>query len=355
MRILIDVGHPAEMHFFHNIASDLIRNGNDVMFSVRDKDCNLPLIDAFGFPYFVRGKGSSHLVGKFFHLFRADFRVIREARKFRPDLFLSFCSPYAAHAAFVLRKPHIAFNDTEHSPLIRLLYKPFTDIIITPDCYRKDLGKKHVRVSGMKELAYISRELGSEYRNESLYGFPDRYVLIRIISHKALHDQAYRSRINREEMVRRLSELLPVFISSEEELPGILKKYSVHIPPSKLHHAIARAQLVISEGATVASEAALLGTPALYHYMRFGYLDELENKYKLLQYCDTTEDLVQKSAAIVANAASRIEHQEKLSVFFSSKMNVREFMVWYCQQWPESKLKMQMAPASDFGFKTDAV
>jgi predicted glycosyltransferase len=174
---------------------------------------------------------------------------------------------------------------------------------------------------------------------------------LRVISHNALHDQAYKSNINREELVKRLSEILPVLISSEEELPGALKKYALHIPPSLLHHAMAKAELVISEGATVASEAALLGTPALYHYMRFGYLDELENKFQLLKYCGDTDSLIHKAIEIINDPASRNNQAKKLEKFFAENINVKDFIVWFVENWPDSKAQLAKDTALPDRFK----
>ena len=76
-------------------------------------------------------------------------------RKFRPDVFLGFGSIKNAHVSRLLSKPAIAFDDTEPSPVEHMLYVPFTDAILTPSCFRKDFGRKHIRYDGYIELAYL--------------------------------------------------------------------------------------------------------------------------------------------------------------------------------------------------------
>ena len=55
-----------------------------------------------------------------------------------------------------------------------------------------------------------------------------------------------------------LSEKVRVFVSSEGELPDDLAEYEIKIPPEQFHNALANAKLVITEGTTVGSEAAML-------------------------------------------------------------------------------------------------
>jgi hypothetical protein len=55
-----------------------------------------------------------------------------------------------------------------------------------------------------------------------------------------------------------------VFITSEKELSPELKPMQIKIAPERLHHALAFADIVVSEGATIASEAGVLGTPTIY-------------------------------------------------------------------------------------------
>ena len=85
-------------------------------------------------------------------------------------------------------------------------------------------------------------------------------------------------------MVTELSKIVKVFISSEAILPFELQKYILNIPPEKMHNVLAFANLYIGEGATMASECAMLGTPAIYvNSITAGTLEEQE-KYGLIYF-----------------------------------------------------------------------
>lgn len=53
-------------------------------------------------------------------------------------------------------------------------------------------------------------------------------------------------------------------MSAEGDVPEELRPRLLKTPYELIHHVLAFAQLVFSEGATMASEAAVLGTHALY-------------------------------------------------------------------------------------------
>ena len=73
-----------------------------------------------------------------FRIFVNDWKIWRAARKFKPDLFVNFFSPFAAHVGKLMGKPVIGFHDTEHADLTIRLSLPFTDTIVVPECYRRE-------------------------------------------------------------------------------------------------------------------------------------------------------------------------------------------------------------------------
>ena len=67
-----------------------------------------------------------------------------------------------------------------------------------------------------------------------------------------------------------------IFISSEKEIPPNLEKYKLLVPVEKMHSVLYFSSLYIGEGATMASEAAVLGTPSIYlSKLSVGYLKDL--------------------------------------------------------------------------------
>ncbi|MBI4230061.1 MAG: hypothetical protein HY608_04415, partial [Planctomycetes bacterium] len=80
----------------------------------------------------------------------------------------------------------------------------------------------------------------------------------------------------------------PVVVTSETALPASLEPFTLRIPPEQFHHVLAFADRCVGESATVASEAAVLGVPAIYVARTGrGYVSEEEERYGLARWCRT--------------------------------------------------------------------
>ncbi len=156
MKILIDIGHPAHVHYFKNFIRIMEEKGHSISISARDKEVTFDLLNYYKLPYFNRGKGRKGLSGKLFYIIEGDLRLLKFARSLKPDLFLSFGSPYAAHVAWLMRKPHIAFDDTDHSFFEHFISMPFTKTILTPAVFQKDFGKKQLRFDGFTSFCFLA-------------------------------------------------------------------------------------------------------------------------------------------------------------------------------------------------------
>ena len=65
MRIFLDIGHPAHVHYFKNLIKNLKIKGNKFLITAREKDVTHELLNNYNIPYISRGRGSSGLLGKF--------------------------------------------------------------------------------------------------------------------------------------------------------------------------------------------------------------------------------------------------------------------------------------------------
>jgi hypothetical protein len=96
---------------------------------------------------------------------------------------------------------------------------------------------------------------------------PDRpYAVIRLVGWGAHHDVGHHG-FDRDGLVRfveDLAEHVQPCVTVEGELPAELERYRLAIPYRQIHHVLAFASLYVGEGATMASEAAVLGTPSVY-------------------------------------------------------------------------------------------
>jgi len=215
------------------------------------------------------GKPFSGAINKVKGLWHFGKKVHTVAKEQNIDLFISISSMYAAHVAFVMGKPHIVLDDTEHSRFEHMLYKPFSKYILTPSCFEKHMGKKQIRYDGFHELAYLHPRYFQ--RNDEVLiklGIEpgERFSLLRFVSWNAGHDLGAGGLTieQKEELVELMSKSGKVFISSEKDLPASLDQYRIRIRPEEMHDVLDAATLYVGEGASMASECAMLGTPAIY-------------------------------------------------------------------------------------------
>ena len=282
MKILIDIGHPAHVHYFRNFIDLMTKKGHQFYITSRDKEVTFDLLRKFNIPFTGRGRGGKGSFGKILYILKADLQLIREGLSFKPDMLLSFASTYAAHASFVLNKPHIAFDDTEHSKYEIFLYRPFTKVILNPQCFKKDFGKKQIRFKGFMELCYLHPkyfEPDGNILTQLKLRETEAFVLLRFVSWTASHDRGETGFSSEFKLmlVKELSRHVRIFISSESKLPEELEQYRLPVSPEKLHDVLFYSSLYIGEGATTASECAMLGTPAIYvNSLSAGTLEEQE-------------------------------------------------------------------------------
>ena len=269
--------------------------------------------------------------------------MIRAVKKFNPDIFIGFGSIRAAHASRILRKPCIALDDTEHATWEHILYVPCTDAIITPIWFKKDFGAKHIRYDGYTELAYLHPAYFSPDEtvlDEVGLTKDDLFVVLRFVSWDASHDIGHKGIIHKTRLVHELMPFGKVFISSEGVLPPELEQYRIHIPPDRLHHLLYYATLYIGEGATTASECAVLGTHALYvNTLRLGYTDEEEEAYGLVYtFSDPAameQDVIEKARELVQNKNIKAEGREKRVKLLKDKIDLTQYIIWFVEHYPD--------------------
>ncbi len=90
MKIFIDIGHPAHVHYFRNFVRIMQEKGHQFLITARDKDVSHSLLKNYGIPFVNRGKGENNLISKMVYMIKADGFLFRLARQFKPDFFMSF-------------------------------------------------------------------------------------------------------------------------------------------------------------------------------------------------------------------------------------------------------------------------
>ena len=192
--------------------------------------------------------------------------------------------------------------DTENANLHHKMSVPFATEVHTPACFEKDLGVKHFRFNGFMELSYLHPnhfEPDPSVLTEIELDASKPLTVIRFVSWGAVHDIGHtgiqiEDKIN---LVKRLSEVSNVCITSESELPEELKPFALRIDKTKMHSLLYYADLFVGESATMASESAMLGTPAVYiDNEGRGYTNYLESNYGIVfNFTESKEDIIRAS------------------------------------------------------------
>ena len=337
MKILIDINHPAHVHYFRNFSSIMQKNGHEILFVSRNKEIEHNLLKLYNFPFINRGKGQNGKIGKFLYMLYADAKLIGIASRFKPDVFLNFLHPYPSQVAKIMGKVSLVFSDTEHASLHHKLTVPFATKVYTPACYRLNLGEKQVRFNSYMELAYLHPNYFTPDPGilDLLQVKPDeKYAIVRFVSWGAAHDfgHAGMSLENKRKAIKALSEHAKVFITAEGELPADLEQYRIRIPFNKMHDALYYSSLLFGESATMASEAAVLGTPSIFmDNDGRGYTDEEESKYGIVfNFTESLEDqekAIAKAVEIVRNKNVKTHYEPTRRKLLNDCIDTTQFMI----------------------------
>lgn len=343
MRIIVDIGHPAHVHFFKNAIWNLEKKGHQIKVVSRDKDVVIELLDAYKIPHTVLSTAKHSKVHLFEELFVRESKLYSIARQFDPDLIMGILSPPVAHVAWALGKKSIIFNDTEHAEIAQKTTYPFCDIICTPTSFKKDVGKKQIRYRGYHELAYLHPAYFSpnpEVLRELDVEPEEPFVILRFISWDAHHDVGQYGINNKLALVQELEKFGKVFISSEGQLAEEFDKYRIRVPSEKIHSLLYYATLCVGEGATMAVESAILGTPSIYVSSlagTMGNFSELEEKYGLLFNYSDSEAALSKAVELIRDPELKKTWSSKRAALLKDKIDVTKFMVELIERLPEKK------------------
>jgi len=264
VRILIETHHPSDIHFFKHAVREWTGRGDSV---------------------------------------ERQLGVANSIRSFRPDVFLSLMGSYA-QSAFLFRVPNFVFTDSEHQSFNHRIAHPFATRIYTPECFEKDLGSKQRRYRGYHELAFLHpNRFSPDARVLSEVGVePRSYVVVRTSAWNTLHDIGKHGLGPKlEESVREISKRARVLLVPEGgQLPPALESLRLRTAPDRYHDVLAFARLVLSEGASTASEAACLGVPTVYlNPSQLGYLRDQERRYGLVYNTTDSDAAMRRTLALL--------------------------------------------------------
>lgn len=337
MRVLFDMVHPANSLVFYHTVRRLTEAGASVRICSRHKDVLTALLDEFGFehtPISTAGSGKWGLAGELLH---RDYRLWKIARQFQPDVMVGYGGVAISHVGKLTGVPSISFYDTEHAKLQIRLAVPFISEWHVPESWRGlEAPGRTFRFQGGKQLAYLHPDHFRPDRDVAVAAGwdPSRdNFMVRTVAWKAAHDSGL-SGISPDRLRAIVSYLSPrgkVHISAEGELPADLEAMRYRATPGKFHHLLAHCRLYCGESVTIASEAVMLGVPALLQVDRnlniekdYGYVAEQKAAGLILELepDEEVEGALQK-----ANAQDLEAFRRRSRAYVSSKGDLNDYIL----------------------------
>lgn len=346
MKVLIEIGHPAHVHFFRNAIEIWKRQGHDMMVVSRDKDITSYLLMAYGIDAVCLSKAGRGVIGLFTEMLLRDYRIWTLSRRFSPDIMTSIGGTWISQIARLIKTPAVVFYDTENATVSNAMTYPLLSALCTPKCYQKAtrLGSRHLRYPGYHELAYLHPcRFTPDEKVIARFGIKksDRYFVVRFIAWEAGHDVGEKGipSKSKKDLVHFLAQYGRVFITSEGDLPQELMRFALQIPPEHMHHLMAFSTMVVGESATMASEAAVLGVPAIFiSDASRGYIDEQEQHYGLVFHFMSTQigRALEKISDLIHNIHLDDEWQKKRKMMLNDTIDVTAFVVDFINSYPDS-------------------
>lgn len=323
MRYIFELNHPKHYYQFKYVMQALEKDGHKILVLARDKDVLLKVLEEEGVPYEVFGRHSRSMAGKILGTFNLLRNYKHIAKRFNPDVIVSKASFYGCFTAKRLGRKSVIFPDSEVVTVTNKYVVPLCTKVVTPENFTLNYGRKHIRVRGVFENCYLAPSVFTpDPTIVEKYNLSKPYAIFRFVGWFANHD-VRNSGFTLEEkikMVKAVEPYMTVYISSEKELPSELAEYKLLTPASQIHNVLAFADLYLGDSQTMATEAALLGTPAIRSNSFVGENDMsnfkmLEEKYGLLRNIQKFEPVLECTEEF-AKASRKEEWKYKREMYF---------------------------------------
>ncbi len=337
MNILINISRPAHVHFFKYTIAELTERGHRVVVGARRKEFTLQLLEKYNIGYIELTRKGHGFWGLVRELCEQQIKLFKLLRKEPIDLMLQIGGIFNAPVGKLFGIPTLAFSDTENDTLTNKIAFGLSSHVFSPSCFDNAKGgfwKKQILYPGYHELAYLSpayQEIDIKAGNN---------ILLRFVGWGAGHDigEVGLSDIQKTDLVRMLKNDGDIFISAEGPLPEEIEHLACTFHPAEIHAFLKTCKLVVGESATMASEAACLGIPAIFiSNTGRGYTTELDNKYDLVRHyrLDQWREIVD-----TLNVWSQTDLFEtwlqKRDNMLSDKMEVTAWLVDLIENYPDS-------------------
>ncbi|MDP1621136.1 MAG: DUF354 domain-containing protein [Bacteroidales bacterium] len=354
MRILFDIGHPAHVHLFKHAIWHLKRTGHIVLVTVKDIPLAKQLMDVYGIEYLDLGVKKDSFWGKGLYQLKYNLSLYNLVRRNKIQYGIS-SSITLPHVSRVTSLTSIVMDDDDDSiePLFVTFGHAFSDSVLSPDSIKRKT-KHCTYYAGQHELAYLHPNYFTpdpDVIKEIGLSQSDKFFVLRFVALKGHHDIG-QSGISFDQKLRLVELLKPhgrIFITAERELDPEFEQYRLPITPEKIHSLLYYATMFLGDSQTMTSEAAILGTPSLKCNSFAGKLsvpNELESKYSLCfsYHPSDFEKFYKHIEELLTKPNLKHEWQHKRASFLADKIDVTAFLVWFVENYPDSRKIMKETP-----------
>ncbi|MDR1543512.1 MAG: DUF354 domain-containing protein [Prevotellaceae bacterium] len=353
MNILVQLSHPAHFHLYKNVIKNLQADGHKVFILIKSKDILEELLKAANLQYYnilpnYKRKNKFDIL---WQMVVKDWRILKFCLKHKIDL-LTGSTPEAAQIGWLLRKYSVNLieDDMAVVPAWEKAAGRFVQTVVSPEvCNNGKLERKSVKYNGFQKLAYLHPNYFTPDISvvKKYFSTEKNYFLLRFAKLNAYHDSGIDgiSTEIAENIIKILEKKGNIYITSERELEPQFERYRLNINPLDIHHIMAFAKMYIGDSQSMAVEAAMLGVPSIRFNDfagRIGVLEELEQKYRLTFGIKSDEP--EKFYKMVENLLDMPDlseiFQTRRQKMLSEKIDVTEFLTWFFENYPTSKLEI---------------
>jgi len=285
MRILVDITHPAYVHFFRHAIDRWQQSGVDILITSRKKDVTTDLLDEFGFEHHCLSTAGKGLHGLTRELILRNWKIARLMDTFKPNVVTACAGPFLIYGGIRHGVPRVVFYDTEHDHLNNALVYPTATVVATPRSFDSYEARKHIRYAGYHATAYTHPNVFTPDADiVQAEGYePGEYIIVRLVNWAASHDIGDHGVQDLRQVVKTLQAYGQVILSSEIDLPDDLATLQFRGQRRNMLHLQAHAKLFFGESATMASECVMLGVPSVFvSTSQRGYINEQEAHYDMV-------------------------------------------------------------------------
>jgi len=310
VKVWVEALTPKQIVLFSYLQEEL---SGEVFLTTRDYDLNVELAHRLWRKFYVVGRhGGRSLAGKLRQSLERSHRLAQIALIESPDVHVTFVSPDSSRVAFGLSIPIVAATDSPHSDAVNRLTLPLSKLAVIPSFTAQELSTyagltNFVTFEGVFELARVFREKEPREHHARELGLePLGYAIVRLGEEKSYY--YYLSRRAALDAPLQLATYLlkttdldllvyPRYPDQARAARHALAPWAKRVKflegPTDFLSLEFYAVLVVTGGGTMATEASLIGTPAVSTYPgRLSVFEYLKARgFPLYQYPLSTDQL----------------------------------------------------------------